>query len=196
MSEGYFSAQTTPGAVSQDSAPVWELSGWWRRVGALIVDLVIIWVPLSILAGLVGLRDSGFQWVFAFAASSAYYMLTMSAWQGQTVGKRIAGIRVVREDGKPVDMTFAFVRQIIIIMILFNTLGAVLLLIPSLLNYLWPLWDDKHQALHDKIAHSRVVRAEKVSDPGFLQAAQQQEQAQVQSPASPPGFENPVPDDD
>ena len=28
----------------------------------------------------------------------------------------------------------------------------------SLLDYLWPLWDDKKQAIHDKIAKTNVVR--------------------------------------
>ena len=28
----------------------------------------------------------------------------------------------------------------------------------SLLNYLWPLWDGKKQALHDKVAKTNVVR--------------------------------------
>ena len=28
----------------------------------------------------------------------------------------------------------------------------------TLLNYLWPLWDDKKQAIHDKIARTNVIR--------------------------------------
>ena len=28
----------------------------------------------------------------------------------------------------------------------------------TLLDYLWPLWDDKNQAIHDKIAKTNVVR--------------------------------------
>jgi uncharacterized RDD family membrane protein YckC len=28
----------------------------------------------------------------------------------------------------------------------------------ALINYLWPLWDDKKQALHDKVAGTNVVR--------------------------------------
>ena len=28
----------------------------------------------------------------------------------------------------------------------------------ALINYLWPLWDDKKQALHDKVAATNVVR--------------------------------------
>ena len=31
--------------------------------------------------------------------------------------------------------------------------------IPVLLDYLWPLWDQKNQALHDKVVSSVVVRA-------------------------------------
>jgi uncharacterized RDD family membrane protein YckC len=30
--------------------------------------------------------------------------------------------------------------------------------IPLILDYLWPLWDAKHQAWHDKVAASVVVR--------------------------------------
>ena len=32
-------------------------------------------------------------------------------------------------------------------------------ILPVLLDYLWPLWDPKNQALHDKVAGSFVVRA-------------------------------------
>jgi uncharacterized RDD family membrane protein YckC len=28
----------------------------------------------------------------------------------------------------------------------------------TLLDYLWPLWDDKKQAIHDKVAKTNVVR--------------------------------------
>ncbi len=36
-------------------------------------------------------------------------------------------------------------------------LGSLLGLYP-LLDVLWPLWDDKKQALHDKVAKTNVVR--------------------------------------
>ena len=29
--------------------------------------------------------------------------------------------------------------------------------LPLLLGYLWPLWDDRQQAFHDKLVNSRVV---------------------------------------
>jgi uncharacterized RDD family membrane protein YckC len=31
--------------------------------------------------------------------------------------------------------------------------------VPTLLNYLWPLWDDENEALHDKVCSTRVVAA-------------------------------------
>ncbi len=31
--------------------------------------------------------------------------------------------------------------------------------IPALLDYLWPLWDEKKQSLHDKVVGSVVVKA-------------------------------------
>jgi uncharacterized RDD family membrane protein YckC len=30
--------------------------------------------------------------------------------------------------------------------------------LPLLLDYLWPLWDDRNQTLHDKVVSSVVVR--------------------------------------
>lgn len=32
-------------------------------------------------------------------------------------------------------------------------------LLPVILDYLWPLWDSKNQALHDKVVGSVVIRA-------------------------------------
>jgi uncharacterized RDD family membrane protein YckC len=37
-----------------------------------------------------------------------------------------------------------------------QVLSAVVSML-SLLDYLWPLWDSKRQALHDKIADTQVV---------------------------------------
>ncbi|MBJ7355502.1 MAG: RDD family protein [Thermoleophilaceae bacterium] len=241
MSEEYFTAPPEDALSTGNAAPVWELSGWWRRVGASIIDYLVVWIPISIAVGIIGIggeattSDNGFSanvdevgWLFFLVASAIYFMATMSAWNGQTVGKRVTGIRVVRENGEPVDAKFAFVRQTLVIAILFNALAAVLLFIPTFLNYLWPLWDDKHQALHDKIVKSRVVREQPAGDPGTFQAAQQQApfptgtvtpapapaappSAAPQPPAPPapptpggtstpytppPGFDNPVPDDD
>lgn len=164
--------------------PVYELSGWWRRVGAEIIDAIIIMVismvfvvPFVTLAvtqaALTEGPDSAFSTLdiglnfLSLAVGAVYYCAIMVSTNGRTIGKMAAGIRVVREDGEAVDVWFAFKRQTLVITLLFNTLGLLLLWIPGLLNYLWPLWDEKNQALHDKIVHSRVVMADAVENPPY-----------------------------
>ena len=41
--------------------------------------------------------------------------------------------------------------------LLFEGIGGLAFCIPTLLNYLWPLWDDTNEALHDKMCDTRVV---------------------------------------
>lgn len=158
--------------------PVWELSGWWRRVGALVIDSLLIGLPAFVLGAvlvialsvddLANITASDFtnmQYVasgITVVAAAIYYCLMMPATNGQTVGKQVTGIRVVREDGAQMNASFAFLRQILVIQVLFGWLGAFLLYVPTVLNYLWPLWDSGNQALHDKIVKSRVVIAESV----------------------------------
>ena len=40
----------------------------------------------------------------------------------------------------------------------FITVAFGIFYVPLLLDYLWPLWDKQHQAFHDKVASSIVVR--------------------------------------
>ncbi|WP_329580800.1 RDD family protein [Kitasatospora sp. NBC_01250] len=70
--------------------------------------------------------------------------------QGQTIGKKAVGIRLVREiDGQPLGFGMAFVRK------LAHFLDGFL----CGLGYLWPLWDDKSQCFADKVTNSLVIRA-------------------------------------
>ncbi|MBI5309995.1 MAG: RDD family protein [Actinobacteria bacterium] len=155
--------------------PVYELSGWWRRVGATLIDGLLIGVAASILSAIFGgfndsdLAASGDGASFYFDYNGigilinivvyiALVPLIMSRTDGRTVGKMATGIRVVREDGEPVDFGFALIREIAIKYFLFGVLAIFTLYIATFANYLWPLWDDQHRALHDKLAKSRVVR--------------------------------------
>ncbi|MGH2958280.1 MAG: RDD family protein, partial [Solirubrobacterales bacterium] len=191
MSDEFFSAPQGAALAEGNPAPIWELSGWWRRVGAYFIDSFVIGVPAVILSEIVASGSTGDAFdVIAFliiiAASTIYYMWTMAAWNGQTVGKKVTGIRVVREDGGRITAGYAFKRQTLVIGILFGYVAILLLYIPTFLNYLWPLWDEKNQALHDKIVKSRVVREQPSSDPGTFQAAQQQQAPfPVGSPPTP-----------
>jgi uncharacterized RDD family membrane protein YckC len=204
MSDEYFASPPAVGTTQGNPAPIWELSGWWRRVGASTIDSLLLFIPITILVEASGLGPDPAPDDYSLSAnldlvgmilylvsSSVYFMWTMSAWNGQTVGKRVTGIRVVKEDGTPVTAGFAFTRQTLVIGVLFGWLAILLLYIPTFLNYLWPLWDDKNQALHDKIVKSRVVREQPATDPGSFQVAQQQQApfpvGAPPAPYAPPG---------
>lgn len=230
MSDEYFSAQPEAATTSGDPAPIWELSGWWRRAGGYFIDSMLVGLPAiflgeAVASGIGSQEDVAdvVAFLLVLVCAAVYYMWTMTAWNGQTVGKRVTGIRVVKEDGQPVTAGYAFTRQTLVMTLLFGYAALILLYIPTILNYLWPLWDEKNQALHDKIVKSRVVREQPSTDPGVSQVVQQQD-AQApfpvgtpQPPAAPappapppppapsgtstpytppPGFENPVPDEE
>lgn len=73
---------------------------------------------------------------------------------GQTFGKQMMDLRVVRTNGEPVTFWNAFLRQVIGQQLLIT----VTLNIYAFADYLWPLRDPRNQALHDKIAKTLVVR--------------------------------------
>jgi len=51
--------------------------------------------------------------LFAFAVSWGYFTLFEVLWKGQTPGKRVAGIRVIKETGRPIDIPSAILRNLL-----------------------------------------------------------------------------------
>ena len=78
---------------------------------------------------------------------------------GQTLGKQLLGIRVVREDGRPMSYGTSAVREWLAKTLLFTVVATFTFLIPLLLDYLWPLWDERNRSLHDMMVSTLVVRA-------------------------------------
>jgi pSer/pThr/pTyr-binding forkhead associated (FHA) protein len=121
------------------AAAAGELSGWWRRVGATLLD------------GLISLPFLIFGYVLIV---SPILMKREGANNGQTWGKQALGIRVVQDNHQPFTFGTALLRDFVIKSLLFSVIPF-----SSLVDSLWPLWDDENQALHDKIASSHVFRA-------------------------------------
>jgi uncharacterized RDD family membrane protein YckC len=74
------------------------------------------------------------------------YFLTK--YQGQTPGKMLLGIRVVKTDGGALTTIDAIVR----------TLGYTLNWILLGFGWLLAFWDKNHQGLYDRIAGTYVVK--------------------------------------
>ena len=142
-----------------------ELSGWWRRVGAYLLDTLIIAVPLVVIIVLaIVLADpdddgddgawavAGIAYLLTILVPFVYFTYFHGSARGQTPGKRALGIRVASDEtGQSIGYGRAFGRYAI-------TVVFSLFFLPLLLDYLWPLWDSKNQALHDKVVGSVVER--------------------------------------
>lgn len=154
---------TTPGG-----RPIFELAGWGARLGAALLDMLIVWAVLAAAVGAVSFAslagDTAALVVGVVIAIPTILLAiclvpwTMARNQGSSYGKLAVGIRVVRADGTDVDFGFAFLREFVIKQLAIGALGAVTVYLATVLNYLWPLWDDENRALHDMMAKSRVVR--------------------------------------
>ena len=128
-------------------------ASWGSRVWAATLDGIfnfLLLIPVSILFALV--RSDLSTWA-GIVLSLVYFTLGHGGASGQTWGKKIAGIRVVHESGTPLGYVRAFIRWAVAIGL------TLLLIIPNLIDVLWPLWDAKRQALRDKAVGSIVIRA-------------------------------------
>lgn len=100
--------------------------------------------------------------IFSAVLAVAYEALLLRFFNA-TLGKLALGLRVrLREQPGQLPWVAAIVRTLVANVN--SVLGwvpfvGVLTLPFTLLNYLWPLWDDKKQALHDKAARTNVVKA-------------------------------------
>jgi uncharacterized RDD family membrane protein YckC len=68
------------------------------------------------------------------------------------------GIRVVRANGQPMTFAWAMLREVVVKALLFGIAGSLTFGLASLLDVLWPLWDEENRALHDFVVDTRTVR--------------------------------------
>jgi uncharacterized RDD family membrane protein YckC len=121
-------------------------AGFWVRFWALVLDTIICWVVILVLA--LVLKDGpgvAIGAIFSFG----YFIYFEGGEQGATPGKRALGIRIIDHDtGAPIGYGRSTVR-------LFGRFVSGLFIY---LGYLWMLWDDEKQCWHDKMSHDVVVR--------------------------------------
>jgi uncharacterized RDD family membrane protein YckC len=149
------------------------LSGWWPRVAAQLIDWLILTIPVIVLtivivavaAGSeVGAVVTGIIAFLAYVVMVLFYapvlMKRPGPHNGQTWGKQAMSITVVRDTNEEIGLGYGFLREIVIKQLLFGFVGGFFFSIPTIVNYLWPLWDDQNRALHDMLAKSHVVRTD------------------------------------
>ncbi len=132
-----------PPAPPALSAVLLTRAGFWHRLAALLIDVILVGVIIS-----VGGRHGGLV-----LPGLAAYAAVMWKLKGTTVGGIICGLQVVRLDGRPIDWPTAIVRA----------LACFLSLAICFLGFIWVVFDPECQSWHDKIAGTVVVKAPKGS---------------------------------
>lgn len=107
-----------------------SVAGFGRRLLAFGVD--------ALLCDAIALLLGDVRWNIVIFFAEVY---VLTALGGCSAGQRICGIRIVRVDGSPVGPVWAFVRTVLLC-----------LLIPAL------IWDRDWRGLHDKAADSVALR--------------------------------------
>ena len=151
-------------AAAEPPGGAHEYASWGRRVGAYLLDSFLMFIPLVVIVALalaLGNPDDeddsswgvvGIAYLASILLPFFYFTIFHGRASGQTPGKRVLGIRVADERGESIGYGRAFGRYAITVVF------AIFLFIPLLLDYLWPLWDAKNQALHDKVVNSVVLK--------------------------------------
>lgn len=140
-------------AESYLSAVPLEPASFLARAGAKLIDfalVVAIVVPTLALTWYYA-PDIVFPWMFfvlVLGGSLGFCVYTIATeyWMGQTIGKRIAGLQVVRESGAPISLGQAIVR-----------------LLPVAFQFYWvdvlfALFTDRHQRAFELLSKTRVVK--------------------------------------
>ena len=119
-------------------------AGFLQRLGAALIDgilLVTLLVVLTLLIKSVG-------YLVGLLVGIVYFAFFEGGPTGQTIGKRMLGIRVVDfHTGGPIGYPRGVLRY----------LGRAASSFVVYLGYLWMLWDREAQTWHDKIAGTVVV---------------------------------------
>lgn len=129
------------------------LASFGRRAGAWAIDLGIV---VAAIVALVGLADatsgtvSVIAGLVAVIGPFAYVTLMEGLSAGQTIGKRVLGLRVVRADGSPLGLGLASGR-------------SVARLLDCGIGLLLPLFDPQGRTVHDRVTDTRVVLADPAS---------------------------------
>jgi uncharacterized RDD family membrane protein YckC len=128
-------------------------AGFWRRVGAAIIDGIILGIAGTIIGLPFGRVDpadptSNIASFIGFVVGVVYYVFMESSSRQATLGKMALGLKVTDLQGVRISPGTALVRY------LAKFLSAIILLI----GFLMVAFTARKQGLHDIIAKTLVVK--------------------------------------
>ncbi len=126
-----------------------KLANYGERFIALAIDTMLV----SIIGSIVGVGGGGGIWgggIISFMIGVGYQWYFLTQQNGQTPGKMLMKIQVIKVDGTEIRDADAVLRY----------LGYLLNSAVASLGWLWAFIDSDRQGWHDKIAQTYVVKVD------------------------------------
>ncbi len=138
-----------------------QYGGFGRRMMAFLIDNILLQTAATFVfmlgLSLVGsdidfatLSSLPFLYYLIAVTMNLFYFTYFHSVTGQTVGKRILGLRVITNAGEPLKARQAFLRWV----------GYLVSAAFFYLGFIWIAFDSRKQGWHDKIAGTLVVRVD------------------------------------
>ena len=134
-------------------------AGFWIRFAAYMIDGILLWVVNTLITlaffGSMGILSPvnpgnvGFAFlpmIISLAINIFYFVAFESSSKQATLGKMAVGIKVGNRFGEQLSFGNALGRYV----------GKILSAITLTIGFMMAGWDDKKQALHDKLANTYV----------------------------------------
>ena len=124
-----------------------------RRVSASLIDTFLIVFSIVYLTGTIPSLALYIKLPLLFLGAATYFTCLPARrgkHNGQTIGKQILGIRVRRDDGKALGISFNLYRYLV-----FTLLRSLPVI--GLFDVTYPLIESERRTLHDIVVSTRVV---------------------------------------
>ncbi len=115
-----------------------------NRFIAIFIDGIILGIITAMLTG----AGRGAGGIASFLIGAAYYWYFWTRQDGQSPGKKLMHIKVIKTDGTALTDADALIRYV----------GYYINSAAFLLGWIWALFDENNQGWHDKIAQTYVVQ--------------------------------------
>ncbi|GAB5389883.1 MAG: RDD family protein [Alphaproteobacteria bacterium] len=161
-----YSPPPPPGFESTPATSTGETAGFWIRALAYLIDAIIVTVvnmlimlPITFLMGGAMAIDPNTGAVTTSAAGIlvnllglaigiVYFIVLPAGSRQATFGKKIMGLRFVKQDGGPVTMGTLALRYI----------GYIVSSLLLFIGFIMIAFTDRNRGLHDMIAGTLVVK--------------------------------------
>ena len=159
-----------------------EYGGFWIRVGANVIDGVVLLIASSILVGMLRIAFPDASSEVEYSAFSGSLLIKVvyaaflhaSSWQA-TIGKKALGMKVVDYSGERIPFGRAVGREIVLFLPLFilaigvgmgvavpathiATFIVLFVVFIPVIGVMVVGWTKRKQGLHDRIVETLVVR--------------------------------------